>query len=75
MSQFSHLDDIQKIGEFRPLLRAAKREDVPLNELKFALIKAIEIMLSELDLTIEPGLINVLNSAKLKLEDTMNNII
>lgn len=71
----AHLDDIQKIGEFRPLLIGAKGEDVPVNELKFALIRAIEIMLRELDPTLEPGLVKVLNSAKLTLENTLNDII
>ncbi len=38
-----HLDEIQKIAEFRPVLM--QRLSVSnVNELKFALIKAIEIM-------------------------------
>jgi hypothetical protein len=63
------------LGEFGPLIRAAKRENVPLNELKFALVRAIEVMLGELGPTIQPDLIEVLNSANLKLKDTMNDII
>ena len=39
----THLDDIQKISQFSPLLRAAKGENVPVSELNSALIIAIEI--------------------------------
>jgi hypothetical protein len=53
-------------------LRAAKREDVPVNELKFALIR-IEIMICRPHPT--DRIVNVLNSAKLALGDTVNDII
>jgi hypothetical protein len=46
----THLEDIKRIEEFRPLLRAAKGEHVPINELKSALIKAIEMMVRALHL-------------------------
>jgi hypothetical protein len=38
------------LGEFGALIRAAKGENVPVPELKFALIKAIEIMVRVLPL-------------------------
>ena len=62
--QNEQIKNIAVLGEFGPL-----------NELKFALVRAIEVMLGELGPTIQPDLIEVLNSAKLKLKDTMTDII
>jgi hypothetical protein len=65
------MSDIQRIEEFRPLLRAAKGEHVPVNELKSVLIKAIEIMVRPpTDSTTK-----VLDSAKMALKNTLNEII
>jgi hypothetical protein len=69
----AHLEDIQRLGEFRPLLRAGKGQDVPINELKFAVSRAIEIMVRRL-LPID-RIVPVLNSAKVALEETQNDII
>ena len=68
----THLDDIQKISQFRPLLRAAKGENVPVSELKSALLIGIEIMLR----AHPPNgiVVKVLNSAKLTLEENFNDI-
>jgi hypothetical protein len=68
----AHLDDIQKIGEFRPLLRAAKGENVSIPELKSA--QAIGIMVRLLDL-VSDSTVKCLISAKQALEDTLNDII
>ena len=69
----THLDDIQKISQFSPLLRAAKGENVPVSELKSSLIIAIEIMLRVHPLN--DMVVKVLNSAKLTLQETLNDII
>lgn len=60
------------MGEFGPLIRAAKGEKVPVPEVKFALIKAIEIVVSILPID---STVQVLNSAKMALENTLNDII
>jgi chaperonin cofactor prefoldin len=69
----AHLEDIQRLGEFRPLLRAGKGQDVPINELKFAVSRAIEIMVRRLPPI--DRIVPVLNSAKVVLEETQNDII
>jgi hypothetical protein len=53
-------------------LRAAKGENVPVNELKSALITAIKIMLRSHPLN--DTVVRVLNSAKMTLEETLNDI-
>ncbi|MFY9873005.1 MAG: hypothetical protein WAK17_25120, partial [Candidatus Nitrosopolaris sp.] len=75
IQQHEQIKKIAVLGEFGPLIRSAKGENVPLNELKFALVRAIEVMLGELGPTIQPDLIELLNSVKLKLKVTMNDII
>jgi hypothetical protein len=70
----THLEDIKRIEEFRPLLRAAKGEQIPINELKSALIKAIEIMVRALH-PVNDSTVKCLISAKQVLEDTLNDII
>ena len=56
-----------------PLLRAAKGENVPVSEFKSALIIAIEIMLRVHP--VNDMVVKVLNSAKLTLEKTLNDIV
>jgi hypothetical protein len=58
--------------EFGPLIKAANGENVPVPELKLSLIKAIEIMVREIPVD---NTVNVLNSAKKALEDTLNAIV
>jgi hypothetical protein len=66
----AHLDDIQKIHEFRPLLKEAKGENVPVNELESVLIKALEIMVRALHPN-DDSTVKCLISAKQALEDVI----
>jgi phenylalanyl-tRNA synthetase alpha subunit len=61
------------LGEFGPLIKEAEGENVPVNELKFALIKAIELVVRALHPT--DNTVNILNSAKMALGNTLNDII
>jgi hypothetical protein len=69
----AHLDDIKKIGEFRPLLKEAKGESVPLPELKSGVIKAIDLLIRAIS-PLDDTTVEILNSAKLALEKTLNDV-
>ncbi|MGB8938262.1 MAG: hypothetical protein WCC17_24485 [Candidatus Nitrosopolaris sp.] len=72
IQQHEQIKKITGLGEFGPLIRAAKGENVPVPELKFALVKAIEIIVRVLPID---STVNVLNSAKMALENTLNDIV
>lgn len=69
-----HIDDIKKIGEFRPLLKEAKGEHVTVPELKIAVIKAIDLMIRPIS-SLDNRTVEILNSAKLALESTQSDIL
>jgi len=69
-----HLDDIKKIGEFRPLLKEANGEHVTVPELKIAVIKAIDLMILAIS-SLDNRTVEILNSAKLALESTTSDIL
>jgi hypothetical protein len=72
IQQHEQIKKITGLGEFGPLIRAAKGENVPVPDLKFALVKAIEIIVRVLPID---NTVNVLNSAKMALENTLNDIL
>lgn len=72
IQQHEQIKKITGLGEFGPLIRAAKGENVPVPELKFVLVKAIEIIVRVLPID---NTVNVLNSAKMALENTLNDIL
>ena len=72
IQQHENIKKIAVLGEFGSLIRAAKGENVPVNELKFALIKAIEIVVPVLPLD---STVKVLDSAKIALKNTLNDIV
>lgn len=51
MAQFAQIQNVSRFIEFDPLVKAAKGEVVPINQLKNALIKAIDILISKIDST------------------------
>jgi hypothetical protein len=73
IQQYQNIKQIAVLGEFGPLIRADKGENVLVNELKFALIMAIEILVREL--RTNHSTTKVLNSAKMALKNTLNDII
>jgi hypothetical protein len=51
LAQFDQIQNVSGFIEFGPLVKAAKGEIVPINQLKNALIKAIDILISKIDST------------------------
>jgi hypothetical protein len=51
LAQFAQIQNVSRFIEFDPLVKAAKGEIVPINHLKNALIKAIDILTSKIDST------------------------
>jgi len=61
------VEQISNVSVLSPLVQAAKGQMVALNELKFALKRAIQIVLSRLDPN--ESVAKVLNTAKFALEE------
>jgi hypothetical protein len=51
LAQFDQIQNVSGFIEFGPLVKTAKGEIVPINQLKNALIKAIDILISKIDST------------------------
>jgi hypothetical protein len=66
LGQFDQIQKVSSFVEFGPLVKAAKGEIVPINQLKSALLKAIEILLSKIDST--DGSTGALKTTKLMLQ-------
>lgn len=67
------LDEINKIGEFSLLSKQAQGENVPVSQLKSALINAIDLMILAIS-PLDDTTAELLNSAKLALEKTLYSI-
>ncbi|MGB7953692.1 MAG: hypothetical protein WCF23_06900 [Candidatus Nitrosopolaris sp.] len=66
LNQFVQLQAVSNFVDFGPLVKAAKGETVPKNELKNALIKAIDILMSKIDSN--DGSTGALNATRLLLQ-------
>jgi hypothetical protein len=66
LNQFDQIQAVSGFVEFGPLVKAAKGEIVPINLLKNALIKAIDILISKIDST--DGSTGALKATKLLLQ-------
>ena len=58
LSQLEQIQQVSGLVEFGPLVKAAKGEKVPINQLKNAVIKAIDLLISS-DPTLSSGILNV----------------
>lgn len=65
--QFEELHNLNGLGKFTPLLRAAKGEAVPIIELKMAVIKAIEVIIDKLNANDDNKLVEILSELRLAL--------
>ena len=66
LNQFDQIQAVSGFVEFGPLVKAAKGEIMPINQLKNALIKAIDILISKIDSTY--GSTGALKTTKLLLQ-------
>jgi hypothetical protein len=65
--QFEELHNLNGLGKFTPLLRAAKGEAVSIIELKMAVIKAIEVIIDKLNANDDNKLVEILSELRLAL--------
>jgi hypothetical protein len=66
LNQFDQIQSVSGFVEFGPLVKAAKGQTVPKNELKSAVIKAIDILISKIDST--DGSTGALKTTRLLLQ-------
>lgn len=71
LAQFDQIQNVSGFIEFGPLVKAAKGEIVPINQLKSALIKAIEILRSKIDSTDRST--GALNATRLLLQSDVQD--
>jgi len=71
LNQFDQIQAVSGFAEFGPLVKAAKGEIVSINQLKNALIKAIDILISKIDST--DGSSGALKTTRLLLQSDVRD--
>jgi hypothetical protein len=71
LNQFGQIQAVSGFVEFGPLVKAAKGEIVPINQLKNALIKAIDILISKINST--DGSTGALKTTRLLLQSDVRD--